>query len=162
MRKGLVLLALLAAMPNALAPTISAQAADSSYLSLVRRLVSDSLRGAGRRAGERFFASDSATRALLKASGVIGASMERPPPVMNCPVMRLSGAEASPVGYKVDVRESPGADSARKWVEVTVSCSYPHRAPFSGRFSFFQSCRWELRRTTGGWTIAGRESCRIT
>lgn len=107
MRKGLVLLALLAAMPNALAPTISAQAADSSYLSLVRRLVSDSLRGAGRRAGERFFASDSATRALLKASGVIGASMEPPPPVLNCPDIRLTGAEASPVGYKVDVRESP-------------------------------------------------------
>ena len=162
MRKGLVLLALLAAMPNALAPTISAQAADSSYLSLVRRLVSDSLRGAGRRAGERFFASDSATRALLKASGVIGASMEPPPPVLNCPDIRLTGAEASPVGYKVDVRESPGADSSRKWVEVRVSCTYPQRAPLGTLWGFGQSCVWELRRTPGGWTIVGKSSCRIT
>lgn len=162
MRKGLVLFALIATMPHALSPTISAQAADSSYLSLVRRLVSDSLRSAGSRQGEQFFAADSATRELLKASGVIGASMDPPPPVLNCPDIRLTGAEASPVGYQVVVRGAPGADSVRKWVEVTVSCSYPHRAPFSGRFSFFQSCMWELRWKAGGWVIAGKEFCRIT
>lgn len=162
MRKRLVLAALLAAMPNALSPTISAQAADASYLSLVRGLVSDSLRSAGRRQGEQFWASDSATRALLKASGVIGVSMEPPPPLVHCPDIRLTGAEASPVGYQVVVRDTPGTDSARKQVEVTVSCSYPHRAPLSGRFSFVQSCVYDLRRNPDRWMIAGKPYCRIT
>ena len=82
--------------------------------------------------------------------------------MLNRPDIRLTGAEASPVGYKVDVRESPGADSSRKWVEVRVSCTYPQRAPLGTLWGFGQSCVWELRRTPGGWTIVGRESCRIT
>lgn len=162
MRKGLFLFALLATMPNAATPTISAQAPDASYLSLVRRLVSDSLRAAGARQGERFWASDSATRVLLKASGVIGASMEPPPPVVHCPDIRLTGAEASPVGYQVVVRESPGTDSAQKWVHITVSCSYPQREPLSARFGFYQACMWEVRLKAGVWIVAGKSSCRIT
>lgn len=162
MRKSLLLIALLAAAPNPVAPVLSAQAAEASYLRLIRSLVSDSLRSAGQREGEQFFASDSSTRSLLKASGVIGASAEPPPPVINCPEIRLSGADASPVGYRVAIRRSPGSDSTRSEVEVSVDCSYPRSAPPSGRFNFSQSCVWELRRNPDGWMIARKWSCRIT
>lgn len=162
MRKRLILIALLAVIPNALSPTISAQATDASYLSLVRRLVSDSLRSAGARQGEQFWASDSATRALLKASGVIGASMEPPPPVVHCPDIRLTGAEASPVGYQVVLKDTPGADSAQRRVYIGVSCSYPRAAPSRGPFAFSQSCTWDLLRKSEGWMTAGKPYCRIT
>jgi len=65
----------------------------------------------------------------------------------------------SPVGYVIKAALAAGADSTKRQLEITKSCSFRYRGRFGG---FAEGGAWELRREGGLWRVSATLSLWIT
>ena len=128
-----------------------APAPDDGLGEVLHTLVTDSLVGGGRRAGQRYVATDAASDTLLQAAGLATASGSEASSLA-CPGSTDTGGvpTASTVGYAVGVDRAEQVPGVLH-LHVTVRCSFIYRGRAQG---FLEDGTWELRRADGRWRVA--------
>ncbi len=129
-----------------------AQATEPTLSRLVDSIVMQVLSSAGHRHDEIYFATDSATAAVLKSVGTIRMQDGSRPRPLWCPSPGLDSTRHDVVGYAVTLSDSVTSDSTRQ-LSIVVSCAFPSPGRPNGIWPFGSWGRWELGRSTMGWTI---------
>ena len=138
---------------NAGLPSISPAQSDTAGLgATVHQLVVEALTAGGTRSDQLLVAVDSASAALLSHAHI--AAVNGPGPAgLLCPGSTTADVKPvpAPVGYRVQIGLSSGADSTARRIDVSKRCFY--RFHGGGR-PYQETGAWELRLRDGRWYVA--------